>query len=61
MRYEWYLVTFKDGEFLSRCPYAMGRREAESLLKCAEMRRGENKYEAMHRSQVRLLDESVGD
>ena len=35
MKHEWFLVRYMNGEFIDKSPYAMSKREVESLLTLA--------------------------
>jgi hypothetical protein len=55
MKYEWYLVRFKDGKFVDRSPYAMSKGEADNLLSLAQLTDKGFSYKVMHENDFKKL------
>ena len=57
MRFEWYLVRFKQGKFIDKSPHAISRSEADNLLSLAKMTDKGFSYRVMHRNDVNKISE----
>ena len=59
MRYEWYVVRFKNGTFIDKSPCALSRSEADNILSLAKMNDKGFSYRVAHRNEANKLSEIV--
>jgi hypothetical protein len=58
MRYDYYVVRFKDGVLVDSSPCAMTGREADSLSDLGNAKADGFSYKSKHRSELRALEKA---
>lgn len=52
MRFEWYVVKYKNGVYVSNTPYAMSKSYAERLKELSDSISSDFSYEVKHREDL---------